>query len=98
MLFTLDKIPADKTSIAIFVFIHQAEIRNQHFGMIANSAVTLVNQDTNVAIAKFSLVQNYAGFTAMHVGNLNRTSVGWEFDPQGVGANAAPNDVLAAYS
>ena len=98
MLFALDKIPADKAGVAVYIFIHEAGKRAQHFGMVANAKMVLQNQDTSENIAQYNLTQNYSGTTAMHVGNLKRNAGGWQFEPVGEGGNADPNAVLSHYA
>ena len=93
----LDKVAADCTSIELFVIIHEAAERNQHFGAIQNGKFTLYNAQNNGVVQEYSLSQ-YDGYTSLHIGALNRNSNGWEFQPSGQGYKEDPNQVLGRFA
>ena len=92
----LSKLPADKTEVAVFVFIYQGQQRGQSFGMIPNSSFVLNCVEKNQEIAKYNL-QQYTNETAIHIGSFKRSGAGWEFAPSGDVASADPNQVAQAY-
>lgn len=97
--FTADlaKIPASISEVAVYVFIHEAEKRGQHFGMIADAGFELVDADTGETKVRYRVTQDFSGATALHVANIVRGADGWEVHPMGTSANADPNQVAAAY-
>lgn len=95
MIFTINKIPADKEKVAIFVTIHEAAKRSHHFGMIGNARLLFIDADKpNDPIAQYNLTSNYSGHTAFYAGDLVR---GWKFEPVGDAASADPNQIAQSY-
>lgn len=96
LLTDIGKVPAHIVSIEHFVFLHEADIRNQDFSMIAGGAFTLFDQDGKL-LQEYKL-QQFVNGTALHVGTLKRqASGGWGFQPMGEAAVAGPNDVMKAF-
>lgn len=94
ILVSLDKIPSNIETVAIYAFVFDAAKRQQHFGMIANARVDVINNDTSDVIARYNITQDYNGQVAICVGNIERTT----FTPDGSAGNLDPNAVLAHYS
>lgn len=94
LLISLPKLPASVGTVAIYAFIHEADKRAQHFGMIANANVKVFNNDTGNLIAQYNITQDFNGQTAVCIGNLDKTS----FTPDGGAGVMDPNQVLAHYS
>lgn len=90
----LTKLPADVKTIAIYAFVFEADKRQQHFGMVANANVKVINNDTGAVIAQYNITQDFNGQTALCVGNLDTTS----FTPDGGAGVMDPNQVLSHYS
>lgn len=97
ILIALDKVPADKTTIDLFVFIHDATKRNQTFGMMQNATFSLVDQDTKAVIQAYKLSELLTE-TSVHIGALVRNANGWGFEPYGDAGNQDPNAVAGAYA
>ena len=97
ILLALDKVPADKTTIDLFVFIHDATKRNQTFGMTQNATFSLVDQDTKAVIQAYKLSELLTE-TSVHIGALVRNANGWGFEPYGDAGNQDPNAVAGAYA
>jgi len=81
----LSKVPADITSIAFFVNIYEAEKNSQNFGMVKNSYIRLVNEDTNKEEAIYILNEEGGLYTAFHFANLVRENGNWHFETVGKG-------------
>lgn len=95
----LAAIPADVSSVAIFVNIHEAQRRNQNFGMIKNAYCRLVNNDNNKEEAIYVLNEaNSALFETFHFVDLVRNGATWEFKTVGQGMHGDLNALLAQYS
>ena len=79
----LDKVPADCDKIVIVVNIYDSVKRKQHFGMIQNAFMRIVNAQNNQELCKYNLSENYDGKTAMIFGEIYRHSGEWKFSAIG---------------
>ena len=83
----LSRLPAEYDRIVIVVNIYQALQRKQHFGMIENAFIRLVDGKTNREMCKYNLTENYSGMTAMIFGEVYRHNGEWKFNAMGQGTN-----------
>lgn len=83
----LSKVPQEYDRIVIVVNIYQAVKRNQHFGMIQNAFIRLVDMRNNNEMCKYNLTENYSGMTAMIFGEVYRHNGEWKFNAIGQGTN-----------
>ena len=83
----LDQLPAEYDRIVIVVNIYEANQRNQHFGMIENAFIRLVDGKTNQEMCKYNLSENYTGMTAMIFGEVYRHNGEWKFNAFGQATN-----------
>lgn len=81
----LSRVPAEYDKIVIVVNIYQAVQRKQHFGMIENAFIRLVDARNNKEICKYNLTENYSGMTAMIFGEIYRHNGEWKFNAMGNG-------------
>lgn len=87
ILVDLAKIPAEYDRIVIVVNIYQAFQRNQHFGMIQNAFIRLVDGRNNKEMCQYNLTEDYSGMTAMIFGEIYRHNGEWKFNAIGQGTN-----------
>lgn len=87
ILVDLAKIPAEYDRIVIVVNIYQAFQRNQHFGMIQNAFIRLVDGRNNKEMCQYNLTEDYSGMTAMIFGEIYRHNSEWKFNAIGQGTN-----------
>lgn len=80
-------IPAQYDKIVLVVNIYQALQRKQHFGLIQNAFIRLIDGKTNAEILKYNLTENYSGMTAMIFGEVYRHNGEWKFSAIGQGTN-----------
>ena len=85
ILVDLDRIPAEYDRIVIVVNIYQAVQRKQHFGMIQNAFIRLVDQRNNGEMCKYNLTDNYSGMPALILGEISRHNGEWKFSAVGQG-------------
>ena len=71
--------------IVIVVNIYSAVQRKQHFGMIRNAFIRIVDGSTNKEMCKYDLTENYSGMTAMIFGEIYRHNGEWKFGAIGQG-------------
>jgi stress response protein SCP2 len=83
----LDAVPGTYEKIVFVVNIYEADKRGQHFGMIANAFIRIVNADNNQELCKFNLTENYSGLTALIAGEIYRHNNEWKFSAIGQGTN-----------
>ncbi len=95
----LNNVPKDICGIVFAVNIYEAFKKNQHFGMIRNAFIRVVDMDTNRELCRFNLNENYNNMTALVAGILIRTANGWEFQTDGQAARVESLvNVIAAYA
>lgn len=82
----LNNVPYNVGAIVFAVNIYEGIKRNQHFGMIRNAFIRVVDHDRHVELCRFELNENYNDKTALVAGVLTRTSNGWEFETIGAAA------------
>ena len=84
---SLAEVPPEYERIVFVVNIFEAKVRNQHFGMIENAFIQVVDTDTGTELCRFNLSEQYSGKTAMICGELNRLNGEWNFTAIGEGTN-----------
>ncbi|MCR5718859.1 MAG: TerD family protein [Oscillospiraceae bacterium] len=85
----LNSVPAQYDRIILAVNIYEAVERNQHFGMIQNAFIRLVDGRNNNEMCIYNLTENYSGKTAMIFGEVYRHNGEWKFNAVGQGTNDA---------
>ncbi len=81
----LSLVPADIEKIILTVTIHDANVRSQNFGQIANAFIRVVNEDTGNEVVRFDLAEDYSIETAMVFGEVYRYNNEWKFRAVGQG-------------
>lgn len=95
----LQNVPGDVCSIVFAVNIYEALKRNQHFGMIKNAFIRVVDHEHNVELCRFDLNENYNNKTALVAGVLTRKDGNWEFITDGASARVESLiDVVSAFT
>lgn len=79
----LQKIPAYIDKMVFVVNIYDARPRNQHFGMIKNAFIRLVDMDKSQEICRFNLSENYNNMTGLIAGEIYRRNGEWKFNAIG---------------
>ncbi len=81
----LNSVPAEYDRIVLAVNIYQARERAQHFGMIQNAFIRLVDGRNNSEMCIYNLTENYSNQTAMLFGEVYRHNGEWKFNAVGQG-------------
>ena len=76
----LSSLPAQYERVVILVSIYDATKKNQHFGMIRNAFIRLVDMSTNKEMCIYNLSENYDDMTALIFGELYRHNGEWKFN------------------
>ena len=79
----LPMVPSQVDKIVFVVNIYDARKRNQHFGLIRNAFIRLVDMDHHVEICRFNLSENYNNMTGLVVGEIYRKNGEWKFNAIG---------------
>lgn len=82
----LNRVPAQYDRIVLAVNIYEAYKRHQHFGMIRNAFIRLVDARNNKEMCIYNLTDNYSNQTAMLFGEVYRHNGEWKFNAVGQGA------------
>ncbi|PHM28190.1 TerD family protein [Xenorhabdus budapestensis] len=93
----LDQIPADVDKVVFVVTIHDAQTRSQSFGQVSGAFIRLVNDDTQVEVARYDLTEDASTETAMLFGELYRHNGEWKFRAVGQGYAGGLASVCAQY-
>lgn len=83
----LKKVPEQYQKIVFVVTIYQARERGQHFGLIRNAFIRIVDASNGSELCKFDLSEDYSGSTAMIFGELYRYNGEWKFSAVGQPTN-----------
>lgn len=83
----IPKIPENIDKLIFVVNIYECVSRKQDFGMIQNSYIRIVNGDNNSELAKFSLIDSFAGKTTLIPGEIYRHNGEWKFNAIGQGTD-----------
>jgi len=83
----LTALPAQYDRIGIVVNIYQAKERKQHFGLIQNAFIRIVDAENNREMCRYDLTENYSDRTAMIFGELYKKNGVWKFSAMGQGTN-----------
>lgn len=81
----LTALPANVAKLVFVVNIYDANVRHQHFGLIRNAFIRLVDRSNNTELCRFNLTEDYSGSTGMIVGEIYRNGSEWKFGAIGQG-------------
>ena len=68
----LQSIPGYIDKMAFVVNIYDANVRGQHFGMVRNAYIRVVDLDSNNEVCRFNLSDDYNGMTGLVAGEIYR--------------------------
>ncbi len=79
----LQELPSNVEKLVFVVNIYNARKKNQHFGMIENAFIRVVDMDNNGEICHYKLGENYNDMTGLVVGEIYRKDGSWKFNAMG---------------
>ncbi len=95
----LNRVPANIQKLVFVVNIYDAVKRRQHFGMIRNAFIRIVNAGNQQELLRYNLTEDYSGKTCLVVGEIYRNAGEWKFAAVGNATNAASlGEVVRAYT
>ena len=81
----LNKLPEQYDKLVFVVNIYKGEERKQHFGMIKNAFIRIVDNDNGTELCRYNLSDNYDGMLAMVAGEVYKKNGEWKFNAIGNG-------------
>ncbi len=94
----LTLVPAGISRIVFVVNIYECVSRKQHFGMVQNAYIRIVDKTSNETIASYNLTEDYAGKTSMIVGEIYRHNGTWKFNALGQAGTARTlTEIIQSY-
>ena len=106
MIITLGKVNSAVEQIIICVSICKYPNDNnkdkrtleQHFGMVSDCYIRIVNETTREEIARYELNQKFEKEDALEFGRLYRVGNSWEFEAMGRGHNGSLEELVRIYT
>ncbi|WHY75782.1 TerD family protein [Neobacillus sp. WH10] len=95
----LNRVPSNIQKLVFVVNIYDCIKRKQHFGMIQNAFIRIVNPSNNQELIHYNLTDNYSGLTCLVTGEIYRHGNDWKFAAIGSGTNSASlSEVVRSFS
>ena len=76
---SLNDIPTKYNKLVFAVNIYDAHNRKQHFGMIRNAYIRIINPANNQELIRYNLSDDYHNQTALITGEIYRHNTEWKF-------------------
>ncbi|NRD80485.1 TerD family protein [Bacillus sp. BRMEA1] len=95
----LSRVPSNIQKLVFVVNIYDCLKRKQHFGMIRNAYIRVVNPANNQVLLHYNLSEDYNGKTSLVAGEIYRNGTEWKFGAVGTGTNAASlSEIVRSFS
>lgn len=99
VLVDLTRVPQNIDRIIFVVNIYDCVKRKQHFGMVENAYIRIVDKGADETIASYNLTEDYSGKTSLIVGEIYRNANTWKFNAMGQpGYEAGIVDLVKKFS
>ena len=79
------KIKSNVSNVVVIATIYDAQVRRQNFGMVDNSYIRILNNETGEELYRYDLGEDFSIETAVVVGELYRHGGEWKFNAIGSG-------------
>jgi len=76
---SLNDVPAKYNKLVFVVNIYDSYNRKQHFGMIRNAYIRIINPTNNQELIRYNLSDDYDGQTSLITGEIYRHNDEWKF-------------------
>lgn len=98
IIINLPNIPSQYNRLKIVSNIYDCAIRKQHFGMIGQACIRIIDAPNDTEIAKYNLAEDYNGYTSIEVADIYRHNGEWKFSAIGNPGNARSiNEITRQY-
>jgi tellurium resistance protein TerD len=92
----LSRVPANIKKLVFTVNVYDGKNRGQHFGMINNAYVRIINAANNQEVAKYNLSESYPNMTSMLMAEVYKHNDEWKMSALGDGLTTDSIKDLAA--
>ncbi len=92
----LTKVPNDISKLVFVVNIYNCASKGQHFGMISNAYIRILDKSANSELVKFNLSNDYNNMTSLIMGEVYRNKGEWKFTAIGECSTATSITELSA--
>lgn len=93
----LENMGFDVERVAFAVTIHNAEERQQTFGLVSGAYIRIVNKATGQELAHFDLTEDASSDNAIIFGELEREGASWKFKALGTGSTGGLYQIAREY-
>lgn len=93
----LEKVDSRVEEILFVVTIEDFERKKQNFGMVRNSYIRIVDNNSHQEIAKYELDEDFSIETGVEFGRLYKRNGNWKFEASGIGYRADLGFFLEKY-
>lgn len=90
----LTRLAPGDVKVKFFAHIFDGRAKGQHLGLVSNAFIQLVEINTKEQLARFSLNDSYAGFTAVEFGELVNMGTAWQFVATGIALNEECSETI----
>ena len=97
ILVDLKKIPTKFEKLLLIVNIYQANQRSQRFGMVDNSYIRLVDNETGTEVARYDLREDASSATGIIFGELYLHNGDWKFRALGDTVNGSLDEIAGKF-
>lgn len=87
IMINLSNIGGQYSKLVFVVNIYQCVLRKQHFGMVKNAYIRVLDADKREELCRYNLSEGYDGMTAMVFGEVYRSGSEWKFNAVGQPTN-----------
>lgn len=91
----LKKVPSSVQKLVFVVNIYKCVSKKQHFGMVENAYIRIVNMSNKQEMVRFNLTEQYTGKTGLIVGEIYRDGNEWKFGALGEGTSDTSLDTMS---
>ena len=93
----LNRVSKDIKEIIIVASIYEYDVRNQNFGQVDDSYISIYDENSNTELYKFELNEDYSICTAIEFCRIYRRGVDWKVQAIGKGHPDGLNSLVSKY-
>lgn len=98
ILINLSAVPQNVERLVFVVNIYDCVARRQHFGMVRDAYIRIVDKQNGETLASYNLTEDYVDKTTMTVGEIYRRNGAWKFAAVGKASRESGlSEIIAKY-
>jgi len=83
----LEDLPKNVNRLVFIINVYDCVNKNQHFGMVQNTYVSIINSATGKELLKYDITESHTGRTAMYIAEIKKSNDMWLFNALGQSNN-----------